>query len=113
VRNVGAPTMREADGLAMSSRNQYLEPAERERAPLIHAALQRAVARIAAGDADLAALEREGAESLARAGFRVDYFSVRRAEDLLAPGPGDRDLVVLAAARLGRARLIDNLRASR
>jgi len=113
VRIVGAPTMREADGLAMSSRNQYLEPAERERAPLIHAALQRAVARIAAGDADLAALEREGAESLARAGFRVDYFSVRRAEDLLAPGPGDRDLVVLAAARLGRARLIDNLRASR
>ena len=113
VRMVGAPTMREADGLAMSSRNQYLEPAERERAPLIHAALQRAVARIAAGDADLAALEREGAESLARAGFRVDYFSVRRVEDLLAPGPGDRDLVVLAAARLGRARLIDNLRASR
>ena len=113
VRIVGAPTMREADGLAMSSRNQYLEPAERERAPLIHAALQRVVARIAAGDADLAALEREGAESLARAGFRVDYFSVRRAEDLLAPGPGDRDLVVLAAARLGRARLIDNLRASR
>jgi len=113
VRIVGAPTMREADGLAMSSRNQYLEPAERERAPLIHAALQRVVPRIAAGDADLAALEREGAESLARAGFRVDYFSVRRAEDLLAPGPGDRDLVVLAAARLGRARLIDNLRASR
>ena len=113
VRIVGAPTMREADGLAMSSRNQYLEPPERERAPLIHAALQRVVARIAAGDADLAALEREGAESLARAGFRVDYFSVRRAEDLLAPGPGDRDLVVLAAARLGRARLIDNLRASR
>ena len=113
VRIVGAPTMREADGLAMSSRNQYLEPPERERAPLIHAALQRVVARIAAGDADLAALEREGAESLARAGFRVDYFSVRRVEDLLAPGPGDRDLVVLAAARLGRARLIDNLRASR
>ena len=113
VRIVGAPTMREADGLAMSSRNQYLEPAERERAPLIHAALQRVVPRIAAGDSDLAALEREGAESLARAGFRVDYFSVRRAEDLLAPGPGDRDLVVLAAARLGRARLIDNLRASR
>ena len=113
VRIVGAPTMREADGLAMSSRNQYLEPAERERAPLIHAALQRVVPRIAAGDADLAALEREGAESLARAGFRVDYFSVRRAEDLRAPGPGDRDLVVLAAARLGRARLIDNLRASR
>ena len=110
---VGCPTVREADGLAMSSRNQYLEPAERERAPLIHAALQRVVPRIAAGDADLAALEREGAESLARAGFRVDYFSVRRAEDLLAPGPGDRDLVVLAAARLGRARLIDNLRASR
>lgn len=107
---VGAPTMREADGLAMSSRNQYLTDAERALAPRIHAELQRAVAQLARGGADVAALERAGAAALTEAGFKVDYFSVRRAVDLLAPAAEDRDLVVLAAARLGRARLIDNLR---
>ena len=107
---VGAPTMREADGLAMSSRNQYLTDAERALAPRIHAELQHAVAQLARGGAQIAALEHAGAASLAGAGFKVDYFSVRRAMDLLAPAAEDRDLVVLAAARLGRARLIDNLR---
>jgi pantoate--beta-alanine ligase len=107
---VGAPTMREADGLAMSSRNQYLTDAERALAPRIHAELQRAVAQLARGGADVAALERAGAAALTEVGFKVDYFSVRRAVDLLAPAAEDRDLVVLAAARLGRARLIDNLR---
>jgi len=110
---VGAPTMRESDGLAMSSRNQYLGDAERALAPRIHAELQRALRRIAAGETDLVAIERDGAAALAAAGFRVDYFSVRRVADLLAPQPADRELVVLAAARLGRARLIDNLRAAR
>jgi pantoate--beta-alanine ligase len=110
---VGAPTMREPDGLAMSSRNQYLSDAERALAPQIHAALQRAVARVAAGAADLGAIEQDGATELAAAGFRVDYFSVRRAADLLVPTELDRDLVVLTAARLGKARLIDNLRARR
>jgi pantoate--beta-alanine ligase len=111
VEIVGAPTMREADGLAMSSRNQYLTDAERALAPRIHAELQRAVAQLARGGADVASLERAGAAALAEAGFKVDYFSVRRAVDLLAPAAEDRDLVALAAARLGRARLIDNLRA--
>jgi pantoate--beta-alanine ligase len=110
---VGAPTMREPDGLAMSSRNQYLSDAERALAPQIHAALQRAVARLAAGEADLGAIEQDGAAALGAAGFRVDYFSVRRTTDLLAPTADDRDLVVLTAARLGKARLIDNLRARR
>lgn len=110
VEIVGAPTMREADGLAMSSRNQYLTDAERALAPRIHAELQRAVAQLARGGADVAALERAGAAALTEAGFKVDYFSVRRAVDLLTPVAEDRDLVVLAAARLGRARLIDNLR---
>jgi pantoate--beta-alanine ligase len=110
VEIVGAPTMREADGLAMSSRNQYLDEAQRALAPRIHAELQRACARLAGGERDRDRIGHEGAAALEAAGFRVDYFSVRRAADLQPPGEGDRDLVVLAAARLGRARLIDNLR---
>ena len=108
---VGAPTMREPDGLAMSSRNQYLTDAERALAPRIHAELQRAVARLAGGETSIAAIEGDGAAALVGAGFTVDYFSVRRSADLLPPESADRELVVLAAARLGRARLIDNLRA--
>ena len=106
---IGAPTVREPDGLAMSSRNQYLTDEERRRAPLIHQLLSAAVARLRAGDRDLAAIERTGAEALERAGFRPDYFAVRRADDLGSPGADTRHLVVLTAARLGRARLIDNL----
>lgn len=108
---IGAPTMREPDGLAMSSRNQYLTDAERALAPRIHAELQRAVARLAGGETGVAAIEGDGAAALVGAGFTVDYFSVRRSADLLPPESADRELVVLAAARLGRARLIDNLRA--
>lgn len=111
VEVIGAPTLRDPDGLAMSSRNQYLTDAERAIAPRIYAQLRDARARLAAGERDIGALERAGAAALTAAGFRVDYFSVRRASDLLPPEPGDRDLVLLAAARLGRARLIDNLRA--
>lgn len=109
VRVIGAPTVREDDGLAKSSRNQYLAPEERELATRIHATLQAVAESLRAGR-DIAALEREGAESLERAGFRPDYFAIRRAEDLDEPAPGDRELVVLVAARLGGTRLIDNLR---
>jgi len=111
VEVVGAPTVRAADGLALSSRNRYLSAGERERAPAIHRALLRAVERLAAGERDLAALEAEGCAAIAAAGMKVDYFSVRSALDLAPPAPGLHDLVVLTAARLGRARLIDNLRA--
>ena len=106
---VAAPTVREADGLAMSSRNQYLTEQERRRAPLIHQALRAAIGRLSAGEKDFAAIERAGAEMLETAGFRADYFAVRRAEDLGNPEAGTRHFVVLTAARLGRARLIDNL----
>src|SRR5690606_29239362 len=109
VRVIGAPTAREDDGLAKSSRNQYLAPEERELATRIHATLQAAAEGLRAGR-DIAALEREGAESLERAGCQPDYFAIRRAEDLDDPAPGDRELVVLVAARLGDTRLIDNLR---
>src|SRR6201987_1355686 len=108
VEIVAAPTVRDADGLAMSSRNQYLTAAERALAPQIYAALQAAERRLKAGDADFAGVERSGLRAHDSAGFRVDYFSVRDAADLAAPRPETRELVVLAAARLGRARLIDN-----
>lgn len=112
VEILGAPTVREKDGLAMSSRNQYLTPEERRIAPRIFAELERAAARLEAGDSDYAAVERAGLQALESAGFRPDYFSVR-ARDLSAPAPGLRELVVLTAARLSRARLIDNLQVSR
>ncbi|HTX04732.1 MAG TPA: pantoate--beta-alanine ligase [Steroidobacteraceae bacterium] len=106
---IAAPTVREPEGLAMSSRNQYLTEEERRTAPLIHRTLLAAVTRLRAGERDFAAIERAGTEALERAGFRPDYFAVRRADDLGGPDANTRHLVVLTAARLGRARLIDNL----
>jgi pantoate--beta-alanine ligase len=97
----------------MSSRNQYLTADERALAPQIYATLQAAAKRVRAGDADFASIERSGVQALESAGFRLDYFSVRQAADLAAPAPEARELVVLTAARLGRARLIDNVQASR
>jgi pantoate--beta-alanine ligase len=106
---IAAPTVREPDGLAMSSRNQYLTQQERRTAPLIHQSLLAAIARLRGGERDFAAIERAGTATLERAGFRPDYFAVRRACDLGSPDADTRHLVVLTAARLGRARLIDNL----
>jgi pantoate--beta-alanine ligase len=113
VEVIGAPTVRAPDGLALSSRNRYLDAAERARAPVIFRALSAAVASITRGERDFAAIERAGAAALAEAGMTVDYFSVRNAGDLAKPGLDTRDFVVLTAARLGAARLIDNLRAPR
>ncbi len=112
VQVVGAPTLREADGLAMSSRNQYLDAEQRTRAPRLHAELRAVATAIARGARDWRGLEAEAAGRLAAEGFRVDYLSVRRAADLQRPAVDDADLVVLVAARLGKARLIDNLRVS-
>ena len=113
VEIVGAPTLRAADGLALSSRNQYLTAAERKLAPVIYQTLEAAAARIRAGDADFASIERFGFQTLERAGFQPDYFSVRRAEDLGGATVATRALVILAAARLSRARLIDNVQVMR
>jgi len=106
---VAAPTVRDPDGLAMSSRNQYLTDEERQKAPVIHQLLLAAVERLHAGDRDFAAIERNALQALVSGGFRPDYFSVRRADDLSTPQADTRHFVVLTAARLGRARLIDNL----
>ena len=108
VEIVGAPTLRDADGLALSSRNQYLTANERARAPEIYKALQSAAARVRTGDADFASIERAGFHALEDAGFQPDYFSVRQAHDLNPATASARDLVILTAARIGKARLIDN-----
>jgi pantoate--beta-alanine ligase len=107
---VAAPTVRDADGLAMSSRNQYLTAEERKIAPGLYLALQRAVARLAANDRDFAAIERAGVSELEARGFQAEYFSIREVRDLGAAHVKSEDLMVLTAARVGRARLIDNLK---
>ena len=109
VRIVGAPTVRAEDGLALSSRNRYLSESERAIAPMVYRALDRSRRRLESGDADLVGIQREGLESLRAAGFRPDYFEVRMAGTLAEPRGQDVDVVVLTAARLGRARLIDNV----
>ena len=107
---VGMPTVREADGLAMSSRNAYLRAEERAVAPRLYAVLCDLADRLRGGSGDFQALEAGGMQQLAAAGFQPDYVSVRRWEDLAEPDASDRKLVVLAAAWLGdRARLIDNI----
>ncbi len=113
VQILGAPTVRDADGLAMSSRNQYLTSEERRIAPRIYAALTGVARRLQAGDSEFASMERWGIQVLESAGFRPDYFAIREARDLGAPRPDTRLLVVLAAARLGKARLIDNIQIRR
>jgi pantoate--beta-alanine ligase len=113
VEIVGAMTMRESDGLAMSSRNRYLSREERAVAPRIYAELERARVAIEGGASDLAGVEKQGTEALQKTGFRPDYFSIRDAATLDVPTATTEDLVILTAARIGRARLIDNVRARR
>lgn len=105
----GVPTVREASGLAMSSRNNYLSDEERERAALINQTLTRIKAAIERGDRAYADAEVRGCRALTAAGFDVDYVAVRDADRLVPPDADTRMLRILAAARLGRARLIDNV----
>ncbi len=106
---MSAPTLRAEDGLALSSRNQYLSAEERARAPLIHDTLLKMRDLLGKGHA-WRALEQVAAARLMRAGFVPDYTVIRRAEDLAEPVEGERDgLIALIAARLGTTRLIDNL----
>lgn len=109
VQVVGGPIVREPDGLAMSSRNGYLSEAERQQAPALHQSLQQAAAAIRGGNHDYAAIEAQARQRLQDAGLRPDYVSVRRAADLQIPAAGEPQLRLLAAAWLGKARLIDNI----
>lgn len=110
VEIIGVPTVREADGLAMSSRNGYLSDAERGRAPLLYQTLLEVLERLQHGVDDFAALEAEAVVRLRDSGFRPDYVSVRRAQDLAKPTLQDSELIVLGAAWLGKTRLIDNVK---
>jgi pantoate--beta-alanine ligase len=110
---VAGPTVREASGLAMSSRNSYLSVTERDRAAALYRCLATAGDAVADALRPIAEAEREAWAALEQAGFRVDYVSVRRREDLALPAPDDRELIILAAAWLGGTRLIDNRKVDR
>ena len=106
---VGAETVRDTDGLAMSSRNGYLSKAERATAPQLSAELRKIKEAVEAGSRRFDRHCAMARGALETAGWNVDYVDVRRRSDLAPPNPTDRDLVALAAAWLGKTRLIDNL----
>jgi pantoate--beta-alanine ligase len=109
VKVVGAPTMREKDGLAMSSRNVYLSQAERAAAPTLFRVLKECATGIAAGQS-VSALLAKSREAITRAGFAIDYLEARHAQTL-APAISLQDgpLRLLVAAKIGKTRLIDNI----
>ncbi|MDJ0807847.1 MAG: pantoate--beta-alanine ligase [Gammaproteobacteria bacterium] len=113
VEVVGVPTVREPDGLALSSRNGYLTHEERSIANCLYKTLLKTAAAIERADSDYPRLEEEASTELKAVGFRPDYFSIRSALDLSTPDPDAPELVILSAAWLGKARLIDNLRVTR
>jgi pantoate--beta-alanine ligase len=108
---IAAETVRDNDGLALSSRNRYLQPAERAEAPMLAVELSRVREAVLAGNRDFARIERAAMDALAMRGWQPDYIAVRKRSNLRTPGLQDAnaELVVLAAAKLGATRLIDNL----
>jgi pantoate--beta-alanine ligase len=106
---VGGETVRAADGLALSSRNQYLSEAERAEAVWLSRALQEMRLAIQQGERNIERLQQDAVSSLAARGWQVDYVAVRNQSDLLPASPAQREWVVLAAARLGHTRLLDNV----
>jgi pantoate--beta-alanine ligase len=109
---IGVPTVRENDGLAMSSRNAYLSSDERQLAPVLYQTLQWLRERLTEAVWDYESLAAQGTAMLQESGFRPDYVAIRRADDLRVPQMADSRLVILAAAWLGDTRLIDNLPAT-
>lgn len=112
VEIVGVPTVRAADGLALSSRNQYLSETQRRTAPILAKTLRALTQQLAAGNRDFPRLIREAQSSLDAAGFHTDYVAIHHPLTLAPSTMNDRTFVVLAAARLGKARLIDNMQVS-
>jgi len=107
-----AETVRAEDGLALSSRNAYLTPEERGEAPRLYQQLCHARDELMSGARDYQRIELDVMAGLAHHGWKPDYIAVRRQSDLQPPRNGERRLVVLAAARLGKTRLIDNIEAN-
>ena len=106
---IGGETVRAEDGLALSSRNGYLSPSERAEAPRLQQCLQGIRQTVLSGHKNYAALCEKATAELDSHGWHTDYISIRRQQDLAPAGPEDRDLVIVAASRLGTPRLLDNL----
>lgn len=106
---VGAETARAPDGLALSSRNQYLSAAERAEAPRLYRTLQEAGRRLQAGEKNLEQIQAQAVKQLESNGWTGEYVAIRSQQGLAVPAGGEQNLVILAAARLGATRLIDNI----
>lgn len=109
IKILGVPTVREDDGLAMSSRNGYLETRQREQAAAVHQSLQDAALRLREGDRAFSKIEENAVKFLKKHKIVAEYVSIRRVEDLQEASVEDLELVILAAVKLGKARLIDNI----
>ncbi|AZF12678.1 Pantoate--beta-alanine ligase [Pseudomonas sp. R2-37-08W] len=109
IQIIGEPTVRAADGLALSSRNGYLTEEQRAIAPVLYRSLSQIAAAIKSGERDFARLRAEHIQQIEAAGLRMDYLEVRQGVHLRPAAPEDRDIVILVAAYLGATRLIDNL----
>jgi pantoate--beta-alanine ligase len=112
VKIIGAPIARAESGLALSSRNGYLSSDELQQAAQLQATLVQTRLALEAGEQDMLALEEQAQCDLEAAGFKRDYFKICRQKDLQPAGPEDKQLAIVAAAYLGKARLIDNIRLS-
>lgn len=106
---VGSPTYRESSGLAMSSRNQYLTDPQREQAAELYQTLLTVKAQLEQGDQSFDAIQQQAIEHLNNSGFATDYVDIRRADNLEQAKAGEKSLRILLAAKLGQARLIDNI----
>lgn len=106
---IAGGTVRADDGLALSSRNNYLSPPERDEAPHLSRTMREIAAALQAGERDIARLETKAMSKLQGRGWQVDYITVRKRSDLQPPGKDDASTVVLGAARIGKTRLIDSL----
>ncbi|KPB36826.1 Pantothenate synthetase [Pseudomonas savastanoi pv. phaseolicola] len=113
IQIIGEPTVRADDGLALSSRNGYLNEAQRAAAPALYQAIRQTADAISAGEQDFDALLTSKKQQLEAAGFRIDYLEIRGATSLRPTTAENRDVVILAAAFLGKTRLIDNLHLTR
>ncbi|KTB71588.1 MULTISPECIES: pantoate--beta-alanine ligase [Pseudomonas] len=113
IQIIGEPTVRADDGLALSSRNGYLNDAQRAAAPALYQAIRQTADAISAGEQDFDALLTSKKQQLEAAGFRIDYLEIRDATSLRPTTAENRDVVILAAAFLGKTRLIDNLHLTR
>ena len=109
IRIIGVPIERDTDGLALSSRNQYLNENERAAAVFLYQQLQHVAQQLLSGNRDFAALEQAATQTLTQHNWRVDYVSIRDAGSLNTAQTQDTKLVILAAAHLGKTRLIDNI----